>query len=64
MTRICGGRNDDDGCGGEEKERKTKAEVDGQCKCGLYGEGTLGGGKAKQDCVEETCRKHRPHNYV
>ena len=27
-----------------EKERKTKAEVYGQCKCGLEGEGTVGGG--------------------
>ena len=26
-------------CGREEKERKTEAEVDGQCKCELEGEG-------------------------
>ena len=25
----------------EEKERKTESEVDGQCKCGLDGEGTV-----------------------
>ena len=25
-----------------EKERKTKADVDGQCKCGLEDEGTVG----------------------
>ena len=34
--------SDEDGCGGEEKERKTEAEVDGQCKYGLRGEGTVG----------------------
>ena len=33
-------KSDEDGCGGEEKERKTEAEVDGQCECGLEGEGT------------------------
>ena len=35
-------RSDGDGCGGE-KEGKTEAEVDGQCECGLEGEGTVGG---------------------
>ena len=30
--------------GREEKERKTEYEVDGQCKCGLEGEGTVEGG--------------------
>ena len=39
MTRDkeCAGKSDEDGCGGdeygrEEKERKTKVEMDGQCK--------------------------------
>ena len=27
---------------GEEKEKKTEAGVDGQCKCGLEGEVTVG----------------------
>ena len=31
----------EDGCGGE-KERKTEDELDGQCKCGLEGQGTVG----------------------
>ena len=35
VLRICGENSDEDGCGEEEKERKTEAEVDGQCKCGL-----------------------------
>ena len=33
------GNNDKDGCEGEEKERKTTAEVDGQYKCGLMEKG-------------------------
>ena len=37
------------GLSGEEKERKTEAEVNGQCKCGLEGEGTVGGGEGKDD---------------
>ena len=28
------------------RERKTEEKVDGQCKCGLEGEGTVGGGDA------------------
>ena len=44
---MCGGKSDDGGCEGEEKEMKTKAEGDGQCKCGLEGEGTVGGRDAK-----------------
>ena len=40
--RICGEKTDEDGCGGEEKERKTEVKVDRQCKCGLEGEGTVG----------------------
>ena len=37
------------GLSGEEKERTTEAEVNGQCKCGLEGEGTVGGGEGKDD---------------
>ena len=37
------------GLSGEEKERKTEAEVDGQCECGLEGEGIVGGGEGKED---------------
>ena len=48
----------------EEKERQTEAEVDGQCKCGLEGEGTVGGRYAQPGGVEATCRKHRPHKRV
>ena len=40
--------NDEDGCGGE-KERKTEAEVDGQCDCGHEGVGTVGGGEGKEE---------------
>ena len=39
---ICGETIDEGG--GEEKERKTKAEVDGQCECGLEGDGIVGRG--------------------
>ena len=41
------GKKENDGCGGEEKERQTDAEVDGQRECGLEGEGTVSlcGGK-------------------
>ena len=53
---ICG-EKDDDGCGGQEKERNTKAEVGGQCKCGLEGEGTV---VAKPGYVEAT--SHRSGN--
>ena len=35
---ICGETIDE---GGGVKERKTKAEVDGQCKCGLEVEGIV-----------------------
>ena len=45
---------------GEEKERKTEAEVDGQCKCGLEGEGTVRGGDARLRYVESTCKIRRP----
>ena len=44
-----------------EKGRKTEADVGGQCKCGNEGEGTVGGGDAKQGCVEATGQIHRPH---
>ena len=37
------------GLSGEEKERKTEAEVDGQCECGLEGEGIVWGGEGKED---------------
>ena len=30
----------------EGRRRKTEAEVDGECECGLEGEGTVGGGDA------------------
>ena len=49
-----------DRCGGEEKERKTEEEVDGQCKCELEREGTVGGGDATLGCVDVTCQIHRP----
>ena len=44
-----------------EKGRKTEADVGGQCKCGLEGEGTVGGGDTKPGCVEATGQTHRPH---
>ena len=31
-----------DGCGGEEKKRKSEEEKDGHCDCGLEGEGSIG----------------------
>ena len=37
-----------------EKERKTEAEVHGQCECKLEGEGTVGQGYAKPGQVEAT----------
>ena len=54
-------KSDEDGCGGEEKERKTEAEVDGQCKCGLEGKGTVWRGDAQLGCVEATCQINRPN---
>ena len=53
--------SDADGCGGGEKERRTEAEVDGQSKYGLEGEGIVGGRDAKQVCMDATGQKHRPH---
>ena len=47
------------GEGGEEKERKTKVEVDAQCEWGLEGEGTVRGGGAKLGCVEVTYHIYR-----
>ena len=61
MERMCREKRDGDGCGGEEKERKTETEVDGQCKCGPEGEGTVEGGDARPDWVEATRQKHLPH---
>ena len=43
-----------------EKVRKTVAEVDGQFKCGLEGEGAVGRGDAKLGCVEASGQKNRP----
>ena len=54
-------KSDDAWSGGKGKERKTEAEVDGQCECGLEGEGTVGGGNTKLCCVEATCEIPRPH---
>ena len=54
-------KSDEDGCGGDDNERKTKAEVGGQFKCGLEGEGTVGGGNAKPGCAETTGQIQRPH---
>ena len=34
------------------EERKIEEEVNEPCKCGLEGEGTVGGGDAKPGCVE------------
>ena len=50
-------RNEEDGCATEAKERKTEAEVDGQCKCGLEGNVLCRGGDA---CMEAIGHKHRP----
>ena len=36
-------------------------EVDGQCKCGLEGDGTIGTGDAKPGCVEATRQIHQPN---
>ena len=58
------GKMDDDGCGRQEKERKTEAEVDGQCECGLEGEGTAGGGDIQLEWEDATCHIHRPHTEV
>ena len=54
-------KNDEDGCRREEKENKTETEVDGECKCGLEGEVTVGRGDAKSGCVEATGKKHPLH---
>ena len=33
--------------------------IDGECKCGLGGEGTVGGRDTKPGCVQQvTCQKH------
>ena len=62
MVRSChekGGRiilrrekRDEDVCGGEEKERKTEAEVDGQCECGLESDEDGCGGEEKERKTE------------
>ena len=49
----------EDGCGEEEKERKTEAGVGGHHKRGLEDEGTVGRGDVKPGCVEATCQIHR-----
>ena len=35
--------------------------MDGQCKCGLEGEGNVGGGDAQPGDFETTCQIHLPH---
>ena len=35
--------------------------MDGQCKCGVQGEGNVGGGETKPSCVEATGQKHQAH---
>ena len=40
---------------------KTETEVDGQCKCGLWGDGTAGRDDAKHGCVDKTDQTRRPH---
>ena len=42
-------KSDEDGRGGEEKERKTEVEVDGQSKCGLESDEDGCGGERKED---------------
>ena len=37
------------GLSGEEKGRTSEVEVDGQCVCGLKGEGTVRGGEGKDE---------------
>ena len=60
MNGPLGEKSDKDGYAGE-KERKTEGEVDGQCKCGLEGEWTIGVGDTKLGCVKATCQIYRPH---
>ena len=36
------GKVDENGCGGEEEERKIEAEVERQCECGRYEQGIVG----------------------
>ena len=45
----------------DERERKTEEEVDGQHKCRLGGDGTVGGGDARpgRDHVDATGQTHR-----
>ena len=62
--RIREEKSDEDGFGGEEKERKTEAEVDGQCECGLEREGPVGGGDAEPFSVYIFGQKHGPHTEV
>ena len=50
-----------DGFGREEKERKTEAEVDKQCKCGLEGEGPFGDETQNQAVWRKLIRKSNPH---
>ena len=33
--------------------------MDGQCECGLEGEGTVGRGDLTPGCVEATCQIHQ-----
>ena len=55
---------DEHRCGGEDNEMKTEADVDGQCKYELEGEGAVGRGDVKLGCVEASVQKHRPRTDV
>ena len=53
------GKIDEDGCGGE-KERKTEAEVDGQCKCDSRGKGLSGEEMQKRAVWRQLVRNTNP----
>ena len=56
--RIFGEKSDEYRCGGEE--RSTRAVVGGQCKCGLEGEETVGGGDANMAAFRQLVRNIEP----
>ena len=45
---------------GAEKERNAEADEDGQCKCGLEGEGTVRRGDEIPRCVQANSQIYRP----
>ena len=65
--RICGETNDENGRGGEEKERKNEAEMDGQCNLksmDLREKGLPGEETHNRDAWSETLTPHAKDTFA